>query len=91
VTAKRFIISGRVQGVGFRWFAARLGTALGIRGTVRNLSDGRVEVVAAGPAHVLDQFGRELAKGPPGARVDGMETVHVEDEVAPTQGFEVVR
>ena len=50
------ILEGRVQGVGFRWWTRREATALGLRGTVRNLDDGSVEVHVAGPAHVVAAF-----------------------------------
>ena len=91
MTARKFVVSGRVQGVGFRWFVARLAAALGIRGTVRNLNDGRVEVVAAGSDAALERLARELAQGPPAAQVERVETAHVEDEVVPASGFEIVR
>jgi acylphosphatase len=63
------IVSGRVQGVGFRFFAIREGRALGIRGTVANRPDGSVEVVAEGDAARLAALLAWLQKGPPGARV----------------------
>ena len=80
MTARRFLVSGRVQGVGFRWFVTHLGSDLGLRGVVRNLRDGRVEVVAAGTDSALAQLAEALADGPPAARVDGVETSQVEDE-----------
>ena len=58
--AKRFLISGRVQGVGFRWFARNAAEQVGISGRVRNLPDGRVEAGAA----QLRQFGAHIAEGP---------------------------
>ena len=82
---RRAIVSGRVQGVGFRWSTAREAQRLGVSGAARNLDDGTVEVVAEGePADVralLDWLGR----GPAGARVDA---VRAADE-APTgeRGF----
>ena len=70
----RAVIRGIVQGVGFRFFtvdqARRIG---GIVGYVRNLRDGRVEVVAEGDREKLDQFLERLRKGPIGAVVDGVE------------------
>ncbi|MEJ2203086.1 MAG: acylphosphatase [Gemmatimonadota bacterium] len=62
-------VSGRVQGVGFRWWTQRTGRALGLGGHVRNLPDGSVEVHARGPAQSLDAFERALKEGPPAARV----------------------
>jgi len=64
------VVSGRVQGVGFRWWTLRTATRLGLRGTVRNLRDGTVEVQAAGPPAAVVSFRELLGAGPPGARVD---------------------
>jgi len=69
--ATRFLVSGIVQGVGYRFFAARAARSLGIRGFVRNLPDGRVEVVAAGSEDALREFQGVLRRGPAGAQVDG--------------------
>ena len=82
MTARRFLVSGRVQGVGFRWFVTHLGRELGLRGFVRNLRDGRVEVVAGGTDSALAQLAEALADGPPAARVDGVETSQAEDEAS---------
>jgi acylphosphatase len=65
----RFWVSGRVQGVGFRWYVRREALALGLAGRVRNLPDGRVEAIASGPADLLARFRESLRQGPPGARV----------------------
>jgi acylphosphatase len=78
----RATISGTVQGVGFRWFAERELEALGVRGTVRNLPDRRVEVIAEGTPEQIEQAHALLRTGPAGARVTEME---VED--LPAQGF----
>ena len=67
--ALRLWVSGRVQGVGFRWFVRRVCSELGLKGTVRNLPDGRVEVEAAGSGTALDALRERLRQGPPGARV----------------------
>ena len=67
------ILHGRVQGVGFRWWTCRQATGAGIRGTVRNLPDGSVEVRAAGPGDALARFLEALRRGPPGARVERTE------------------
>ncbi len=77
--ARRFVIGGRVQGVGFRYFAERSAARENVHGFVRNLVDGRVEVVAEGDVEALDRFERAIRVGPRGARVDD---VDVED-VAP--------
>jgi len=76
--ATRILVTGRVQGVGFRFHTERLGRALGLRGFVRNLPDGRVEAVAAGPRDRLDRFLAELRHGPRGARVDELESADAE-------------
>jgi len=63
------LVTGRVQGVGYRYFAQAQAEALGVRGYVRNLPDGRVEAVAVGRAAPLEQFVQALRAGPPGACV----------------------
>ncbi len=65
-----FLIQGRVQGVGFRWFVQRQAGELGLRGWVRNTDDGDVEVVAAGDAEDLAELRACLRRGPRGSRVD---------------------
>jgi acylphosphatase len=72
--ARRFLVSGRVQGVGFRFFAEAVAVREGVHGWVRNLSDGRVEAVAEGDASAVERFGRALQHGPRGARVDDVAT-----------------
>ena len=72
--ARRYVISGRVQGVGFRFFTKAAGRREGLEGWVRNLSDGRVEVVCEGDADAIERFERVVRQGPPGARVDGVES-----------------
>lgn len=63
-------VVGRVQGVGFRGFARRHATALGLRGWVRNRYDGAVELVVEGERHKIERFIALLREGPPWARVD---------------------
>jgi acylphosphatase len=65
-----FLIQGRVQGVGFRWFVHREASELVLRGWVRNTEDGNVEVVAAGEPADLDELRASLRRGPRGSRVD---------------------
>jgi acylphosphatase len=79
--AKRFYVIGRVQGVGYRFFAERTAANLGIRGYVKNLYDGRVEVYAIGSAEQLDMLQNALRRGP---RMAAVERV---DE----QGAEILR
>jgi len=67
--ARKFLIKGRVQGVGFRYFAEHWASQLGICGYVKNLWDGNVEVYAIGDAMALEELKRQLAEGPRSARV----------------------
>jgi acylphosphatase len=72
--ARRFVVSGQVQGVGFRMFAAAAARRDELRGWVRNLPDGRVEVVCDGDPQSVERFARMLRQGPPGAQVDNVES-----------------
>ena len=77
------LASGRVQGVGFRHFVRLTGDTQGCAGWVRNLPDGRVEAVVAGPADAVQATLDAIARGPHGARVDGVVTrLALEDERA---------
>ena len=67
--AKKFLITGRVQGVGYRYFAERWASQLGICGYVKNVWDGNVEVYAMGEAFALEELKRQLTDGPRSARV----------------------
>ena len=71
-TAKKFVISGRVQGVGYRFFAEQWAERLGIAGYVKNLWDGTVEVYAIADPVTLEEYKRRLAEGPQMARVTGV-------------------
>ena len=81
--AKRYLVSGTVQGVGYRYFAQRIARRLGVAGFVRNLNDGRVEVYAVGPANRLTELKAELGRGPNGGSVSGV----VEEDAAIEQRF----
>ena len=67
-----FLIRGRVQGVGFRWFVHREAAELGLRGWVRNTDAGEVELVAAGDPESIGELRTELHKGSRGSRVDAV-------------------
>jgi acylphosphatase len=71
--ARRWFVRGRVQGVGYRYFAQRAAGELGLRGYARNLDDGRVEVYAIGPEGKLSEFAGMLYRGPHWADVRGVE------------------
>ena len=71
--ARRFLVRGRVQGVGFRWFVEREAHILGIAGWVRNNADGSVEVLAMGSRDQLLGLRSRLRAGPRAARVDDVE------------------
>ena len=72
VIAKRFYVSGYVQGVGYRFFAQRAAGKIGVRGFVKNLRDGRVEVYAIGSQQQLRDLRGELQRGPSGGTVDSV-------------------
>jgi len=71
--ARRWFVRGRVQGVGYRWFAQRAADSLGLAGYARNLDDGRVEVYAVGPVAQLEKLAGLLYTGPRWADVRGVE------------------
>jgi acylphosphatase len=73
IVARRFIVRGRVQGVGFRWFVEREAHILGIAGWVRNNPDSSVEVLAQGTKEQLAGLRSRLREGPRAARVDDVE------------------
>lgn len=77
--ARRLVISGHVQGVGFRWFTKDAAQREGLTGWVRNLPDGRVEAFVEGEAEAVTRLERAVRQGPGGARV---KTVAVDDEDA---------
>ncbi|HUD75789.1 MAG TPA: acylphosphatase [Terracidiphilus sp.] len=76
-----FLIQGRVQGVGFRWYVQREAGQRDLRGWVRNTEEGEVEVLASGPAEDLAELRASLRRGPRGARVDRL----VEHQLAETE------
>ena len=87
----RYLISGAVQGVGFRWYVARHARSLDVTGYAHNLADGRVEVVACAvdPAR-LERLEAVLRAGPPNARVEQVEREDVADESSlPSRSFDI--
>lgn len=74
---RQFLVSGVVQGVGFRAFTLRAGTKLGIEGWVRNLADGRVEAIALASREKLDEFEACVKKGPLASRVENLIVIDV--------------
>ena len=87
VIARRFLVRGRVQGVGFRWFVEREAHILKIAGWVRNNSDGTVEVLAQGTRDQLSGLRSRLQEGPRAARVDDVD----ESEAEPIKGLSSFR
>lgn len=75
MVARRYIVKGRVQGVGYRWFVEAEASKLGIAGWVRNNPDGSVEVLAMGSSEQLAAFHAKLRAGPRAARVDDIEVL----------------
>lgn len=76
-------LSGRVQGVGFRWWTRREAARFGVRGTVRNLPDGSVEIQAAARPEALSDFAAAVLAGPPGARVVDARPIAVAPDLPP--------
>ena len=85
--ARRFLVRGRVQGVGFRWFVEREARILGIAGWVRNNPDATVEVLAMGTRDQLSGLRSRLTQGPRASRVDEVE----ESEARPVSGLNTFR
>jgi acylphosphatase len=80
--SRLYRVTGRVQGVGYRFFAERAALDLALQGYVRNLPDGRVEVYATGDESSLDELRKQLQQGPLAARVE-----QVEEQEAPLKKF----
>jgi acylphosphatase len=87
---QHFLVKGRVQGVGFRWFVHREAAEIGLRGWVRNTDDGDVEVLAAGEPEQLKDLIKALGQGSRGSRVDEViEHTLAESEGAALKSFEI--
>jgi acylphosphatase len=89
IRAYRWIVSGRVQGVGFRWFVLRAARQTGATGWVRNLWDGRVEVMGQGTVSILHDLEMALEKGPMMSIVENVEKTEVTSEVSTFKSFEI--
>jgi len=86
--ARRLVISGRVQGVGFRYFAQEAAVREGVTGWVRNLPDGRVQAHLEGESDSVTRMERAIRQGPRGARVDHVE-VDTEEPSGVYRGFDI--
>jgi acylphosphatase len=84
---RRWLVAGRVQGVGYRNFVRRQALRLGLAGVAANLPDGRVEVVAEGEEAALAELERRLRRGPPLARVTTLVQEPVAEGAGPFSGF----
>lgn len=81
IVARRFLIGGRVQGVGFRMFTEARASAEGVHGYVQNLPDGRVEAMVEGDREAVDRIELALRRGPAGARVESFDV----EDLAPAR------
>jgi len=77
-----YVVQGRVQGVGFRWFVSRHAAELGLKGWVRNTDEGHVEITAAGSAEKLAELRAALERGSRGSRVDAVHETDMDESVA---------
>jgi acylphosphatase len=88
LVARQFVMRGRVQGVGFRFFTERAARAEGLSGWVRNREDGCVEALVEGDREAVERFERHLRRGPSAARVEAIEVI----DAAPSSrqsGFQI--
>jgi acylphosphatase len=81
---RRYLVTGRVQGVGFRWFVEHEARVIGVGGWVRNREDGTVEVLASGTNAQLGSLYDRLQEGPRAARIDQVEV----EEATPFSGYD---
>jgi acylphosphatase len=84
-----YVVKGRVQGVGFRWFVVRSAEHLGLAGWVRNRDDGAVEVAARGAPDMLARLEADLRRGPTAARVTVVTTDDIQHELVEGKSFSV--
>ena len=85
IEGRHYLISGRVQGVGFRFYAHRVAGRLGLVGWVKNLPDGRVEAYVAGPARKILEFRQKLETGPGGSIVRQIDEEETEPDPSWTE------
>jgi acylphosphatase len=88
IVAYRYLVSGRVQGVGFRFFTEDAAAREGLSGHARNLADGRVEIAVEGEAAAVARFERAIRQGPPGARVEEV-TTEAQPPTGRVRGFRI--
>ena len=88
--ARKFLISGDVQGVGYRFFAQRAAERHQVKGYVRNCPDGSVEALAEGPAEDVEEFKKDLVTGPQWAHVEQVEEIDL-DPTGLYSGFRIER
>ncbi len=86
---KGFIVKGIVQGVGFRYFAVKRANLYGIKGYVKNLDDGSVEIGAYGSEEAMSKFEKEISIGPSSASVFSIKTFNVLKNLEDYRGFEI--
>lgn len=87
----RYLIRGKVQGVGFRWFVARNATRLRVMGYAQNLHDGSVEVLAVPPGTAaLDELERLITRGPEFAQVSGVEKTEILVDTSKHKTFDII-
>lgn len=89
MATRRYIVSGRVQGVGFRWFVDREARIIGLVGWVRNNPDGNVEVLASGTEDQLAKLKMKLKQGPRASRVDQVVEEDASHEVVKSKSFQI--
>ena len=89
MTARRYLLGGLVQGVGFRWFVHRHAARLRLRGWAQNLPDGRVEVVAEGSDEAIAELETLLRQGPSQAQVDAMDIAELPPSAVGRSGFDI--
>jgi acylphosphatase len=88
LVARRILVSGRVQGVGFRWFVQELAALENAAGWVRNCADGRVEALIQADREAVGRIERQIRRGPPSARVEHVDAID-EAVVDHLSGFEI--